>query len=73
MQEPLNKDNQEIRISLIQQTEHYTLHNTLPLLWNISSGYCFLALLSTVEKVKQSHYRPGVAQRVPGSYDSQFT
>jgi len=24
-------------------------------------------------KVKQSHYRPGVAQRVPGSYVSQIT
>jgi hypothetical protein len=24
-------------------------------------------------KVKQSRYRPGVAQRVPGSYDSQIS
>jgi hypothetical protein len=24
-------------------------------------------------KVKQSYYRPGVAQRVPGSYGSQIT
>jgi hypothetical protein len=25
------------------------------------------------KKVKQSRYRPGVAQRVPGSYGSQIT
>jgi len=25
------------------------------------------------KKVKQSHYRPGVVQRVPGSQDSQIS
>jgi hypothetical protein len=26
-----------------------------------------------IKKVKQSRYKPGVAQRVPGSYGSQIT
>jgi len=35
-------------------------------------NYVFL-ILSISKKVKHSCYRPGVAQRVPGSYNSQIS
>jgi len=33
----------------------------------------FFLLLSSGKEANQSHYRPGVAQRVPASYGSQIT
>jgi hypothetical protein len=33
----------------------------------------FNANLDSKVKVKQSHYRPGVAQRIPGNLDSQIS
>jgi len=38
-------------------------------------GYIFKKKITEKvnNRIKQSHYRPGVAQRIPGSYDSQIS
>jgi len=39
----------------------------------VSVAFATIIRVPDKVKVKQSRYRPGVAQRVPGSYGSQIT